>query len=110
MQCLRSVCKKPDTKGSRVIKITKQTFDHSLMVFKRHMHELGEFVQDKGNIWPIHPKMLEATDHLTVYGGIDQHSTIISNKGSTHNKRCGDKFGAEHVMFAQKINDILLLR
>ena len=54
--------------------------------------------------------MLEATNHLKVHGGIDQRSTIISSQGSTHNKRCGDRFGAEHVMFAQKINDILLLR
>ena len=54
--------------------------------------------------------MLEATDHLTVHGGIDRCSTIISSQGSTHDKRCGDGFGAEHVMFVQKINDIFLLR
>ena len=54
--------------------------------------------------------MLEATDHLTVHGGIDRRSTISSNQGSTHDKRCGDKFGAEHVMFALKISNILLLR
>ena len=54
--------------------------------------------------------MLEATNHLTIHGGIDRRSTIISSQGSTNDKRCGDKFGAEHVMFFQKINDILLLR
>ena len=54
--------------------------------------------------------MLEATDHLTTHGGIDRRSTIISTQGSTHDKKCGDRFGAEHDMFAQKINDILLLR
>ena len=32
VQCQRSVYKKPNTKGSRVIKIMKETFDHSLMV------------------------------------------------------------------------------
>ena len=69
MKCMRSVCKKPDTKGSHAIKITKQTFDCSLMVFKRRMHELGEFVHDKGNIRLSHPEMLEATDHLTIHGG-----------------------------------------
>ena len=31
MQCLRSVYKKPYTKGSRAIKIMKQTFDRSPM-------------------------------------------------------------------------------
>ena len=74
------------------------------------MHELGEFIHDKGNIRPSHPKMLEATDHLMVHGGIDWRSTIISSQGSTHGKKCGDMFGAEYVMFAQKINDILFLR
>ena len=50
LQCLRSVCKKPDTKGSHAIKIIKQTFDCSSMVFRRRVHELGEFVHSKGNI------------------------------------------------------------
>ena len=54
--------------------------------------------------------MLEAINHLTVHGGIDRRNTINSSQGSTHNKQCGGRFGAEHVMFAQKINDILLLR
>ena len=110
MQCLRSVYKKPDTKGSRAIKITSQTFDRSPMVFRQRMHELREFVHGRGNIRPSHPEMLEAIDHLTVHGGIDRCSTIISSQGSTNDKRCGDRFGDEHVMFAQKINDILLLR
>ena len=48
--------------------------------------------------------MLEATNHPTLYGGIDQRSTIISSQESTHDKRCGDSFGAEHVMFTQKIS------
>ena len=80
------------------------------MVFRRRVNELGEFVNGKGNIRSSHPKMLEATDHLTVHGGIDQSNTIISSQGSIHGKWCGDKFGAEHVIFAQNINDILLLR
>ena len=74
------------------------------------MHKLGEFVHDKGNIRLSHSEMLEATNHLTVHGGVDRHSTIISSQGSTHGMGCGDGVGAEHVMFAQKINDILLLR
>ena len=74
------------------------------------MHELGEFVQGKRNIRPSHSEMLETIDHLTVHGGINQHNTLISSQGSTHDKRCGDRFGAKHVMFAQKINAILLLR
>ena len=110
MQCLRSVYEKPDTKGSYAIKITKQTFDRSPIVFRQRVHEHGEFVHDKGNIRLSHPKMLEATNHLMVHGGIDRRSTIISSQGSTHGKQCGDRFGAEHVMFAQKINDILLIR
>ena len=80
------------------------------MVFRRHVLELGEFVHSEGDIWLSHPKMLEATNHLTIHGGIDRSNTIISSQGSIHDKRCGDKFGVEHVMFAQKINDILLLR
>ena len=110
MQCLRSVCKKPDTKGSHAIKIIKQTFNRSPMVFRQHTHELGEFVHGKGNIRPSHPEMLEAINHLTVHGGIDRRNTIITNQGNTHYKQCGDKFGVEHVMFVQKINDIVLLR
>ena len=74
------------------------------------MHKLGEYIHNKGNILPSHLKMLEATNHPTVHGGIEWRSTIISSQGSTHNKRCGDSFEAEHVMFTQKINDILLLR
>ena len=94
MQCQRSVGKKLDTKGSRAIKITKQTFDRSLMVFRWHVHELGEFIHDKGNIWPSHPEMLKATNHLKVHGGIDRHSTIVSSQRSTYGKRCRDGFGA----------------
>ena len=74
------------------------------------MHKLEEFVQGKGNIRPSHPEMLEATNRLMVHDVIDRRSTIISSQGSTHDKWCGDSFGAEHVMFAQKINDILLLK
>ena len=66
MQCLRSVCKKPDTKGSRAIKITKKTFDRSPMVVGWRVHKLGEFIHDKENIRPSHPEMLEATNHLTI--------------------------------------------
>ena len=66
VQYLRSVCKKPDTKGYCAIKITKQTFDRPPMVFGQHVHKLGEFVHGKGDIWPNHPEMLEATNHLTV--------------------------------------------
>ena len=50
MQCQRSVDKKLDTKGSRAIKITKQMFDLSPMVFEWHVQELGEFIHYKGNI------------------------------------------------------------
>ena len=85
-------------------------FDCSPMVFRRPLTKLGELVHSKGNIWPSHLDMLEAIDHLMVHGGIDQCSTIISSQGSTHDKRCGDRFRVKHVMFAQKINGILLLR
>ena len=36
MQCLRSVSKKLDTKGSRAIKIMKQTFGMEYSVGKRY--------------------------------------------------------------------------
>ena len=100
MQCLRSVCKKPDTKGSHAIRITKQMFDSSPMVFGWRVHKLGEFIHDKGNIRLSHLEMLEATDHLTIHGGIDWHNTIISSQRSTYDKRCRDRFGAKNVMFA----------
>ena len=45
-----------------------------------------------------------------VRGGIDRRSFIMSSQRSTYDKKCKDKFGAEHVMFSQEINDILLLR
>ena len=70
MQCYGNVCKKPNTKGSCAIKITKQTFDPSPMVLGWRVHKLREFIHDKGNIWVSHPEMLEATNHLTVHGGI----------------------------------------
>ena len=54
--------------------------------------------------------MLETTNHLMEHGGIDRCSTIIGSQRSTYGKRCRDRFGAEHVMFASKINDIFLLR
>ena len=92
MQCPRSVYKKPDTKGSRAIKITKQTFERAPMVFERRMHKLGEFIHDKGNIRSSHSEMLEATNHLMVHGGIDRHSTIISSQRNTYGKRCSDRF------------------
>ena len=52
--------------------------------------------------------MLETTNHLTVHVGIDRHSTINSSQGSTQDKQCGDRFGAEHVMSAQKIMEHIL--
>ena len=61
VQCLMSVCKKPNTKGSRAILKTKQTFDCSPMVFKWCVYELGEFVHGKGNIWLSHLEMLDVT-------------------------------------------------
>ena len=57
------------------------------------MPKMGDFVNGKGNIRPSHPEMLEATNHLTAYGGIDQGSTIFSNQRSTYDKRCRDRFG-----------------
>ena len=110
MQCQGSVYKKPNTKASRAIKITKQTFDSSPMVLGWCVHKLGEFIHSKGNIWASHPEMLEATNHLMVCGGIYRRKTICSSKRSTDSKRGGDRFGVEHVMFVQKINSILLLR
>ena len=74
------------------------------------MHKLEEFIHDKRNIHKSHSEMLEATNHLTVHGGIDLGSAIVSSKRRTHYKWCRDRFGAKHVMFAQKINSILLLR
>ena len=50
VQCQGSVCKKLNTKGSRAIKITKQTFECSPMVLRQSMHKLGEFIQGKRNI------------------------------------------------------------
>ena len=67
-------------------------------------------MHDKGNIRSSHPEMLEATNHLIVRGGNNWRSSIMSSQRSTYDKRCRDRFGAEHVMFAQEINDILLLR
>ena len=93
MQCQRSVYKKPDTKGSRSIKITKETFDCSPMVFEWCVHKLGEFIHDKGNVWSRHPEMLEATNHLMLHGGIDRRSTIFSSKRRTYDKQCRDRFG-----------------
>ena len=110
MQRMRSVCKKSNTKGSRSIEITKQMFDHSPMVFKFLMHKLREFIHEKGNLQFSHPEMLEATNHLTVHDGINRLSTINSSQRSTHGKQCRDRFGAKHVMFAQNINDKLLLK
>ena len=80
MQCHESVCKKPDTKGSCAIKIMKQMFDCFPMVLGWCMHKLGKFIHGKVNIWSSHPEMLEATNHLTVQGDIDQCRTIISSK------------------------------
>ena len=74
------------------------------------MHKLGEFIYDKGNIWASHSEILEATNHLTVHGGIYRRRTIYNSQRSTDDKRGGDRFGVEHVMFAQKISNILLLR
>ena len=80
MQCLMGVGKKPYIEGSRAIKITKQTFDRSSMVFEWRVHKLREFIHNKGNIWSSHPKMLGATtNHLTVRGGIDRCSSIMSS-------------------------------
>ena len=78
----------------------KQTFDCSPMAFEWRMHKVGEFIQGKGNIRLSHPKMLEATNHLMVHGGIDRHNTIIGSKRSTYSKWCIDGFKVEHVMFA----------
>ena len=75
-----SVDKKPNTKGSYVVKIMKQTFDRSLMAFGWRVHKLGEFIHGKGNIRPSHPEMLEATNHLTVHCGIDRCDTIFSSQ------------------------------
>ena len=74
------------------------------------MHKLGEFIHNKRNIWSSNPEMLEATNHLMVHSGIGWRSTIFSSQRSTYDKLCRDDFGVEHVMFAQKINNILLLR
>ena len=80
MQCQSSVSKKSDTKGSRAIKIKKQTFDRSLMVFGQHVHKLEEFIHDKKKKFlSSHSEMLEVTNHLTVHGGINRHSTIFSS-------------------------------
>ena len=79
MQCQRSVGKKSDTKGSRAIKIMKQTLDRSPMVFGWLVHELGEFIHDKGNIRSSHLEMLKATNHMMVHGGINRRSTIFSS-------------------------------
>ena len=92
MQFQSSVCNKSDTKGSRTNKITKQTFDRPPMVFGWRLHKLGDFIHEKGNIWSSHPEMLEATNHLTVHGGIDRRSTICSSQRSTCDKRGKDRF------------------
>ena len=91
VQCLRSVCKKLDTKESRAIKITKQTFHRPLMVFGMCVHKLGEFVHDEGNSQPSHPEILEATNHLTVHGGIDRRCGIEFERdaGEPEKKRKG---------------------
>ena len=88
MQHRRSVGKKSNTNGSRTIKIMKQTFDRSLMVFRWRVHELGEFIHDKGNIRSSHPEMLKVTKHLTIHGGINRRSTIFSSQRSIDNKQC----------------------
>ena len=93
MQCQWSVNKKPNTKGSRAIKIMKQTFDHSPMELGQHVHKLGEFIHDKGNIWTSHLEMLEVTNHLTIHGDIYWHITICSSQRSADGKRGGDRFG-----------------
>ena len=93
MQCQRSVCKKPDTKGSRAIKIKNQTFDHFSMVFGWRMHKLGEFIHGKGNIQPSHLEMLKATNHMMVHGGIYGLKTICNSQRSIDGKQGGDRFG-----------------
>ena len=102
--CKVSVHDKPNTKGSRAIKINNQTFDRSLMVLGRRVHKLREFIHNKGNILVSHSEMLEATNHMAIHGGIYQRRITCSSQ------RSGNMFGVEHVMFAQKINNILLLR
>ena len=93
MQCQRSVRKKPNTKGSSAIKITKRPFDRSLIVFGWHVQKLREFIHNKGNIRLSHSEMLEATNHLTVHGGIDRRNTIVSSQRSTYNNLGRDGFG-----------------
>ena len=63
------------------------------------MKYLGESFGDAGGHQP--PE---------VHGGIYRCRIICNNQRSTDDKRGGDKFGVEHVMFAQKINNILFLR
>ena len=92
-QCQMSVCKKLDTLVSRAIKIMKQTFDRSPMVFGWCMHKLREFIHGKGDILLSHSEMLEATNHLTVHGGIDRRRSIFSSQRSTYRNRCRDRFG-----------------
>ena len=47
---------------------------------------------------------------MIVPGGIYRLKTICNIQRSTKSKYGGDRFGVEHVMFAQKINNIFLLR
>ena len=79
------------------------------MAFGWRLHKLGEFIHDKGNIRPSHAEMLEANNHMTIRGGIDRRNTIVSSERSTNFKWCRDRFGVDHVVFAQMIINILLL-
>ena len=93
MRCQRSVCKKLATKGSRAIKIVKHAFDRSLMLFEWRVHKLGEFIHVKGNILTSHSEILEATNHLTVHGGIYLCRTICRSQRSIDGNWSGDRFG-----------------
>ena len=68
------------------------------------MHKMRDFVNDKGNIRPSHLEMLEATNHLTIYGGIDQGSTIFSNQRSTYDS--GVETGLESSMLCLRRRSI----
>ena len=60
-----------------VLQVAQQSFYCCLVNLHGMMHKLGEFIDSKADIRSYEGQVLQGTNNLTVFGGVNRGGTII---------------------------------
>ena len=90
--------------------ITNKSLDRKPMLSCWMMHELRQFIDSEGSVWPGQGNVLKAPNNKLIFRWISKRGAIMESWNLIRRHRRGNIRSIYHFGFDEEIIEILLLR